>query len=174
MHTITTPTYDELRQALINQAHNVVSFAAAAMHLASPTSALIGPDIFREDGVWHYRGKTVPVAEDLDGAVQAAVELMAMTVVPSDMFIDLTTPVGQWVKIGRSGERKVAFGLPLLGGPALVSDAQYSDQLIKVVADAALNGNVDEFNCIFTDGDKTAFAKVDSELISLMPGSDWQ
>ena len=173
-NALSFPTEEQLRQVLISQAHNIISFSTAAMHLASPTSAILGPDIYREMGVWYFRGKSVPVAEDLDGAVRTALQLMEMTVVPSDMFIDLTQPKAQWVKIGHSGVRKVASGLPLLGGPTLVSDAQCSDQLIRRVAQAALAGEIPQLNSPFTHGSSTVFIQCEPDLISLVTDANEQ
>lgn len=117
MNTTSSPvTADELRYAL-TQLPRPVSVRAAALHLALPVGVVPAISV-RTEGQWmRYRGNQVLVTDD-PGA--DAARLAAAGHREGDQYLDLNGDALTWVKVLRSGVRRIAFGTDtLLGRPLL-------------------------------------------------------
>jgi hypothetical protein len=144
------PTADEIVATLSLFADAIPAIESAAVHLATPVDAIIGPVIWREDGFWCFRGIHQPRVgnDDLVRAAANAVELAARASSPTDQYLDLTGRPGSWAKLARSGERMISFGLPLFGGPMIAADADVPDEVIQQLAADALSGAPSELPMI--------------------------
>lgn len=92
--------------------------ARAALHVALPVTAAVGPDAWAADGRVHFRGFSEPLAEDAPSSVA---RLARRAQRPADTFVDLTAEPHTWVKVLPSGARRVVFGTDVLFGTPLAS-----------------------------------------------------
>lgn len=135
------PTHAQIKEVLDFCGASVTSVAAAAMHLATPTDAAVGSDIWRSQGMWTFRGETAPIVHDsVDAAIEAALQMARNTQRPDDLFLDLDAGPTSWVKIISSGTSKVAFGLSVLTGETLIADKHVTDETVAQAAGLVLSG----------------------------------
>lgn len=113
-----TPPSTEAVARALGRLPQAASRRAAALHLALPVGEVPGIAVRRAEGRLRYRG--VVVAESTD-AVADAVAVVAAGHTGDDTYLELDgEPLG-WLKLVRSGNRRVLFGTDVLFGAPLVS-----------------------------------------------------
>jgi hypothetical protein len=123
--SVTPPTAVALRAA-VARLPRPVSVRTAALHLATPVSEAVGIAVRATDDGWRYRQCVVAATSDpyTDAAVLAAAGHRH-----EDTYLDLDATPDNWVKVRRSGCRRVAFGTDVLfGAPLVVLDDHVPDE----------------------------------------------
>lgn len=163
------PSVDDIVAVLEEHADHISSFAAAAMHLAMPcTDALVGPDVFRRDGQWMFRGCTVTAADDLQGAAEAAHTLATRTRTSTDRYLPVRSMSGaDLAKFAVSGDRWVGFGMMLLCGTGLVADRHIPEQVLQQVANKMFDGTLDSDFDLFSVNDATFYTRVENNCVTV-------
>lgn len=143
----------ELLSAL-GRCGSVASTAAAALHLALPIDAVGGIDAWRDQTGWHWRDVTVPAFGD---PIDEIVELVRRGQREDDQLLELSGDPLSWLKILRSGTRRIVFGSDLLFDlPPIVVDLSVSDELVVGVCRRSLAGARFEAPAVVVVGDETA------------------
>lgn len=134
--TTVPPSADSLRRALTRI--NPPSPRAALAHLALPATDVPGIAATADATGWAWRGVHVTSTGD-DAADLAA--LAGAGARPGDRWADLDGPTAGWVKIVRSGARRILFGTDtLFGGPLVAADEGVSDRAALACFAAWLDG----------------------------------
>jgi hypothetical protein len=144
MYSSTAPTAEQIARAL--ERCRPAARGPAAVHLATPVDAVVGMDVWRDEGWWRWRAAAVPMSsehESIEVHAATAVELAAAGARSEDRWLDLSEEPGFWGKPCVSGVRKIVFGLTLLGGPGITADAGLSDEVVLSLAAAAMNGDLE-------------------------------
>ena len=84
-----------------------------ALHLALPADEIPLMVVTRESDGLHYRGTVIPEG---DGVAEVASRVARAGWRRDDLFLDLDAEPSSWIKVVRSGSRRIAFGARLLFG----------------------------------------------------------
>lgn len=127
------PPPDAVLAALRRLPGAVSSPAAAVLHLATPVHVAVGVEARAANGWFTVRTHSVAALEPgLVEMVRAATAASAAAHEDGDEYLDLSGDPSTWVKVLRSGFRRVAFGADVLfGGPLTTVEDGVSDQDVR-------------------------------------------
>jgi len=103
---------------------------SALAHLALPLDQVVGVHATVDASSFSWRGFCLPWSSGDAAEVVAAV--VTAGALAQDSWLDLQGPVEDWVKVVRSGSRKVAFGVPeLFAGPSVQMNVDVPDDAVR-------------------------------------------
>jgi hypothetical protein len=109
--TVAPPTVEQVQAALNLLELDPRLHRQAALHLATPTSSVLGVDITKSTEGWCFRGETIPEGPR---AVEEAVMLATLGHDLGDRYLDLSGDPARWCKLVRQGDVQVLAGAGLL------------------------------------------------------------
>lgn len=124
----------------------VPDLVAAALHLALPVDGLVGLNCTTDGQRWSWRHVSTAAGAGALTAAEAAgfaVALVDAGSADGDRWLPLDAGSAWLVKVVRSGERSLAWGCELLGGPTVAGDGMVPERVLREVAAGALHGTMD-------------------------------
>jgi hypothetical protein len=118
-----------------------------ALHLALPADEIPLMVVTRESDGLHYRGTVIPEG---DGVAEVASRVARAGWRRDDLFLDLDAEPSSWIKVVRSGSRRIAFGARLLfGTPELSLEDGVPEEVAYAVVQLAIDQAVQAPQILF-------------------------
>ena len=113
---------------------------AGALHLALPVGEVPSIAVRHTGRGLTYRGQLVPPRPDY---ADLAAEVARAGHMPSDCYLDLSEEPDGWVKVLRTGTKKVMFGAQLLfGAPRILLEPSLTEDAGIAVLKTWLDGSI--------------------------------